>query len=263
MVVDEIAVREPFPWEHLLDYLSHRLVPQAEQIADGKYMRRIGRQRIVVSFDALSARLQVRIDGGRRGGTSIVSQVADLFGIEHDASAIDRQLRRSPLLRSRVRKAAGLRPVGAWVPFELGVRTIVGQQVSVAAACTLMDRLVRRCGAVTPQHVLAANLREIGMPGRRVEAIRSFARAVLDAHVDFKQPWPQVDDVLAQLPGFGPWTRAYLAIRLGRDPDAFPESDIGLIRAAQVSTSSELRRLAESWRPYRAFAATYLWAIDP
>ena len=263
MFVGEISVHRPFPWAHLLDYLAHRLIPQVEQVEDGMYMRRIGGHRVTVSFDVASARLQVEA-GGRVKRAQVLAQVGRLLDVEHDASVVDRRLRRSPLLRPRVERAPGLRPVGAWSPFELGVRTIVGQQVSVAAARTLMHRLVRRCGggALTPECVATANLREIGMPGKRVETIRSFARALLDGHVDFDRPWLEVDAVLKQMPGFGPWTRAYLAIRLGRDPDAFPESDVGLMRAAHVATPTELLALAESWRPYRAFAATYLWAID-
>lgn len=261
MFVGEISVRRPFPWEYLLDYLAHRLIPQVEQVEGGMYMRRIGAHRVTVSFDVASARLRVEA-GGRVKRALVLAQVGRLLDVEHDASVVDRRLRRSPLLRPRVVRVPGLRPVGAWSPFELGVRTIVGQQVSVAAARTLMHRLVRRCGALTPECVATANLREIGMPGKRVETIRSFAYALLDGHVDFDRPWLEVDAVLKQMPGFGPWTRAYLAIRLGRDPDAFPESDVGLMRAAHVATPSELRALAESWRPYRAFAATYLWTID-
>lgn len=261
MLVGEICVRRPFPWAHLLDYLAHRLIPQVEQVEGGMYTRRIGVHCVTVSFDEASARLRVEATGRVRR-TPVLARIERLLDVDHDASAVDRRLRRSPLLRSRVARALGLRPLGAWSPFELGVRTIVGQQVSVAAARTLMQRLVQRCGVLTPECVAVANLHEIGMPGRRVEAIRSFARALLGGHVDFDRPWQEVDAALKQMPGFGPWTRTYLAIRLGRDPDAFPETDVGLMRAAHAATPSELLALAESWRPYRAFAATYLWAID-
>jgi len=101
----------------------------------------------------------------------------------------------------------------------------------------------------------------MGMPGRRVETIRHLARAVLEERVDFELPWRAVNDALGTLPGFGPWTRAYLGIRLGRDPDAFPETDLGLIRAAGAASPAELLKRAENWRPFRAYAATYLWAV--
>jgi 3-methyladenine DNA glycosylase/8-oxoguanine DNA glycosylase len=167
----------------------------------------------------------------------------------------------SPVLRPRLERVPGMRPPGAWSPFELCVRTILGQQVTVAAAGTLMRRLVERCGSVTPECLASANLDNMGMPGKRVDALRSFATAALGGAVDFDRPWSDVETALRTLPGFGPWTRAYLGIRLGRDPDAFPETDIGLIRAAQVDTPAALLALAQSWRPYRAYAATYLWAV--
>src|SRR3546814_14800942 len=91
------------------------------------------------------------------------------------------------------------------------------------------------------------------MPGKRIAAIRGFAAAVARDEVRLdSRSWPDLDRELAALPGFGPWTRAYLAIRLGRDPDAFPDSDIGLLRAAGVATPRELRQPAEAWRPYRS-----------
>src|SRR3546814_7758393 len=97
------------------------------------------------------------------------------------------------------------------------------------------------------------------MPGKRIAAIRGFAAAVARDEVRLdSRSWPDLDRELAALPGFGPWTRSYLAIRLGRDPDAFPDSDIGLLRAAGVATPRELRQLAEAWRPYRGPAGTVL-----
>ena len=124
-----------------------------------------------------------------------------------------------------------------------------------------MRRWVERCGSITPACILGANLESIGMPAKRVETIRTLARAVLDGRVRFDSPWSEINGVLESLPGFGPWTREYLAIRLGREPDAFPASDLGLIRAVGVSTPTELLKIAERWRPYRAYAATYLWAV--
>jgi 3-methyladenine DNA glycosylase/8-oxoguanine DNA glycosylase len=101
------------------------------------------------------------------------------------------------------------------------------------------------------------------MPGKRVATLQTFARAMADGAIDFSRSWPEIDAALAALPGFGPWTRTYLAIRLGRDPDAFPVTDIGLLRALKANTSAELLAAAEAWRPYRAFAAAYLWMSVP
>ena len=157
-----------------------------------------------------------------------------------------------------------MRPPGAWSPFELCVRTVIGQQVSVAAARTLFARLAERCGAqfhgLTPEALLAADLSAIGMPGRRVGSLLALAHAIAEENLQLEgRPWAETDAALRELPGFGPWTRAYLAIRLGREPDAFPESDLGLMRAAGADSPAALLRLAERWRPYRAHAAIHLW----
>jgi len=99
------------------------------------------------------------------------------------------------------------------------------------------------------------------MPGRRVAAIQGFAAAVRDARVDLASDWSELDRALEALPGFGPWTRGYLGIRLGRDPDAFPAGDAGLRRAAGARDAKALEKIAEPWRPHRALAATYLWTV--
>lgn len=261
MVVGQLAVRAPFPWRHMLDYFAHRLIPQFERIENDSYVRQVGARTISVAYDPAALQLQVTANG-RVKNDQVLANVARLLDIDHDARQMQKHLRRSPVLKRRIANVPGMRPLGAWSPFELCVRTIMGQQVTVAAAGTLMRRLVERCGTVTPECVAGADFAAIGMPGKRVETIRSFARAVGEGRVDFALPWAQVEAALKELPGFGPWTRAYLAIRLGRDPDAFPETDLGLIRAAHVDSPAQLLALADGWRPYRAYAATYLWAVS-
>jgi DNA-3-methyladenine glycosylase II len=262
MLIGHLPVRTPFPWQVLLDYYSHRLTPTFESVEGGCYRRIEGKRTITVAYEPEASRLVVTATT-RVSQKETLAAAARLFDIEHDHAAIEAHLQRSKPLRQRLKNLPGMRPLGAWAPFELCLRTILGQQVTVAAAGTLMRRLVERCGEVTPACVAAAKLENMGMPGKRVSALQTFAQAVADRRVDFSQPWTQVDAALQTLPGFGPWTRAYLAIRLGRDPDAFPASDIGLIRAANVETPAQLLKLAESWRPLRAYAAIYLWAVAP
>ena len=255
-----IPVVQPFPWESLLAYLSLRAIPEVERIHDGTYQRRLERGSVVVSFDPRRSQLVLSAEGWIDVET-VRRNVSALFDVGFDSSDVAERLGRSRLLVARMRKVPGMRPLGAWSAFELCVRTILGQQVTVAAAGTLMRRWVQRCRTITPRAVLAAELSQIGMPNKRVEAIRAFALAVQERRVRFDRPWSEVNAMLAQLPGFGPWTREYLAIRLGRQPDAFPATDLGLIRAANVASPAELLKLAERWRPYRAYAATYLWAV--
>ena len=259
-LVAEIPVVEPFPWLALLDYFRHRLIPGVERIEEDRFMRRIGPAEIAVRFDPRRARLRVTADGRVRS-REVTERVARLFAADHDGTQAASHLRRDAMLRPRIVAVPGMRPLGAWSAFELCVRTVIGQQVTVAAASTLMRRLVERCGEITPENVLAADLGNLGMPSRRVATIRRLAAAVLEQRVQLDMPWPAVDAALATLPGFGPWTRTYLAIRLGREPDAFPATDLGLIRAAGASSAAELLTRAECWRPWRAYAATYLWAV--
>lgn len=255
-----LRVRSPFPWAELLAYLSHRLIPGIEAIEGNRYRRDLAEGALSVSFDPSTSRLSLTADGSI-DAANVSARVAALFDTQFDFAPVAEALGRSRMLASRIKKVPGMRPLGAWSPFELCVRTILGQQVTVAAAGTLMRRWVERCGSITPECILAANIDNIGMPTKRVATIRSLARAAVEGRVRFDAPWREINEVLESLPGFGPWTREYLAIRLGREPDAFPASDLGLIRAAGVSKPAELLKIAERWRPYRAYAATYLWAV--
>jgi len=254
----ELPLRQELPWPVLLDYLRPRLIPLLERIEGGAYERRVGSQWLRVAPAAGGTLL--RIEAPRRvAAGGLAERAARLFGVEEDPAPALRALARHPVLRPLVARMPGLRPPGCWDPFELCLRTIVGQQVSVAAANTLMHRLVERSGELTPPAVLAADLSQMGMPGRRVETLRVLARAAQDG-LRLDAPWAEVDAGLAALPGFGPWTRGYLAIRLGRQPDAFPHTDLGLVRAAGAESPAALLAQAEAWRPYRSLAATLLWA---
>lgn len=276
-----IKVKRPFPWRHLLDYLGHRLTPGAEHVDPahgGSYVRKVGHMAgnrpgdtsasIRLHYDARRACLLLDFPGGSVDATAqagLQARATALFDAGFDAGPMEAVLGRSSLLRTRLNEVRGLRPPSAWEPFELCVRTVAGQQVSVAAAATLLRRLTERCGpALTPHSLLDANLDAIGMPSRRVACLQGLARAIVDDQLDLHaDPWSEVNEALKQLPGFGPWTRSYLAIRLGRDTDAFPETDIGLLRAAGAASPAELLRMAERWRPWRAHAALYLWAVTP
>ena len=255
-----IPVRSPFPWNALLDYLSFRLIPGAESVQSGAYIRHIEQGTVRVTYDEAARCLRADAEGIVEE-EFVTAHVARLFDVDFDTTAVTAHLQDTPLFARRLTSVPGMRPLGAWSSFELCVRTILGQQVTVAAAGTLMRRWVERCGSITPSQIIAADLTRIGMPAKRVEFIRELARAVLDGRVDFDAPWKQLDASLKVIPGFGPWTRAYLAIRLGRQPDELPSSDLGLIRAAHVNSPKELTQLAEAWRPYRSYAATYLWAV--
>lgn len=258
-----LTPQQPLPWNVLLNYLQPRLIAAAERIADAHYLRRLdeGWVRVGAVDDGRRLTITAPADIGA-AGSELRQRVAQLFATAEDPAPAARHLARCPLLAPRIKRLPGLRPLGSWDAFELCLRTVLGQQVTVAAAGTLMQRLQTRCSTLTPDAVLAADLTAMGMPGRRVDSLRALAQAVRTQPGLLSREWAQVDQALSQVPGVGPWTRSYLAIRLGRQADAFPESDVGLMRAAGVSTPRALLRRAEVWRPYRALAATYLWAAS-
>jgi DNA-3-methyladenine glycosylase II len=246
-----IPVQLPFDWAAVLNYLALRCTPGLETVSDGRYVRR---DTVSVEYDAKSAHL---LASPHTAETA--SRAGRLFDAGRDPAAVTALLSGCPLLRPHVAKLPGLRIAGCWEPFELCLRVILGQQVSVKGANTLMRRLVERCPAMNPAEVAQADLSSVGVPGARLRSIRSLAEAAATGRVQFDRPWDELSAQLSALPGFGPWTVEYLAIRLGRDADAFPDTDLGLLRATGIANPKELRRRAERWRPYRAYAAMYLW----
>jgi 3-methyladenine DNA glycosylase/8-oxoguanine DNA glycosylase len=155
------------------------------------------------------------------------------------------------------------------------VRAILGQQITVKGATALAGRIANSFGKpffgasgltrlFPPPEVLAgAKLRDIGLTGARAETIHALARAVCDGKIKFEGV---VDsdaflDRLCQIPGIGKWTAQYVAMRALGEPDAFPSGDLGLLRAAALGSARELERRAEAWRPWRAYAAMYLWKL--
>jgi AraC family transcriptional regulator of adaptative response / DNA-3-methyladenine glycosylase II len=171
---------------------------------------------------------------------------------------------------------------GSWDPFELSIRAIIGQQISVAGARTIAGRLVTRTGDrlpepaghlvglfPRPEQVATADMTAIGMPGARARSIVGFAAAVV-ADPGLLEPSEDLDAIarrLRALPGVGEWTAQYIALRGLKHPDAFPASDLGILRAlagpgGRRPTPAEALARAEAWRPYRAYAAQHLWSSD-
>jgi AraC family transcriptional regulator of adaptative response / DNA-3-methyladenine glycosylase II len=196
-----------------------------------------------------------------------------MFDLSADWADIVQVLRADPELAMRVEADPGLRVPGCWNGFELATRAILGQQITVKGATTLAGRLVRTFGkpfsaAMGLTHlfpsaqVLAdANLASIGLPAARAETIRLLAGAVSDGKIRFEGVVDS-DSFLARLceiPGIGRWTAQYVAMRALGEPDAFPSADLGLQRTLALKTSRELEQRAEAWRPWRAYAAMYLW----
>jgi AraC family transcriptional regulator, regulatory protein of adaptative response / DNA-3-methyladenine glycosylase II len=206
-----------------------------------------------------------------------------MFDVDADVRAIAAHLALDPSMASLVAAKPGLRVFGGWDGFEVAVRSIIGQQVTIARARALNSTLVDRCGAELPRHVTGrlrrmfptaqqvvdADLSSMGMPGARVAALKAVARAAMADPRLFDRAGT-LDRTIARLRavrGIGDWTAHYIAMRACREPDAFPSSDVGLLRggadaSGRRPTPAALNTRADAWRPWRAYAAHQLWAVD-
>jgi len=201
-----------------------------------------------------------------------------MFDLDADISAINAHLRADRRLRELVRRHPGQRLPGGWDGFEIAMRAVLGQQISVAAARTLAQRLVQRFGATLPaadgaplqlfplpETIADADLTAIGVTRQRAATLRAVALAVCEGRVTFRteQTLEQFVACWTQLPGIGAWTAHYIAMRALSDPDAFPAADLVLRKAVSDDGSSVstrvLEQLAEAWRPWRAYAVLHLW----
>ena len=243
-----LSYRSPYDWKGILDFLRPRALADIETIEADSY-----------------ARGSVRVTHDPAGKTIIVSdpseaeRVRTMFDLDADIARIEKHFGRDPMLGPLVRAHRGIRVPGTWDPFEMAIRAMVGQQISVAGATTLTARIASRHGIV-PQTLMRARTNP-GMPLSRWNAIRGLARAVARGEVTFERGATLDESIgrLTALPGIGPWTAHYIAMRALREPDAFPRGDLGLRKAAGMISDRELLARAEAWRPYRAYAAMLLW----
>ena len=196
-----------------------------------------------------------------------------MFDLAADPEEISKHLAHDPLLADRIASRPGLRVPGSWDGFELAVRAILGQQVTVRGATTLTGRLVRTFGVPIAQqngltHVFPSaekltdsDLTRIGIPRARAHCLRTMARAVSEGRIVFSGV-VNVEEFLSrlrELPGIGDWTAQYIAMRALGEPDAFPSSDLGLFHATGIHQARKLEQRSQNWRPWRAYAAMYLW----
>ncbi len=198
-----------------------------------------------------------------------------MFDLSADWQTIAARLRTDAALAWRIEASPGLRVAGCWDGFELGVRAILGQQVTVKGATTLAGRLVRAFGRPTargkglthyfpkPGDLVEAKLTSVGLPAARAETIRAFARAVRDGQIRFEGNVEAEDFMkrLCEIPGIGKWTAQYVAMRALGEPDALPTGDLGLVRSLALGSVRELDERSQPWRPWRAYAAMYLWNV--
>jgi AraC family transcriptional regulator, regulatory protein of adaptative response / DNA-3-methyladenine glycosylase II len=285
-----LRYRPPYDWESMLGYLEARAIPGVEIVEAGRYHRTVQIDGFVGSVEVghlpqlRSLNVTIRFPHVR-SLPAIVTRVRRVFDVGADIETIDAHLSRDPLLAPWVARRPGLRAPGGWDGFELAVRAILGQQISVAAARRLAGELVAlhgeplSKGAVSHpnlSHVFPAAERlaagkslDLRMPRARRLSLKALAEAAARDPNLFR-PFGTIEEAIARLRsirGVGEWTAQYIALRALREMDAFPATDIGLLRGATViagarSTSAALLDRAESWRPWRAYAAQHLWAAD-
>lgn len=274
-----IPVQAGFAWEATLGFLRLRALRGIERVTEDAYGRVVDRagRRIEVTYDDVGRRLVVWLAPGRTPPDEcLLARIRALFDVATDGRRVLTHLLHSPHLRDALRGVSDLRLPGCWDPFELTVRAVLGQQVSVAAASTLMGRLISCCGYAagggflfpTPERLAESDLNGIGLTRSRIATLRALAEAVAGGRA-LGAGEESLEERVAELtaiPGIGPWTAHYVALRGYRQPDAFPVSDLGLRRAAgrtgQPLTIAELARRAEQWRPWRAYAAIALWQYE-
>ncbi len=284
----ELGFRPPYDWSSINAFLAARAIPGIEVVEDDRYRRTIdlagqhgtievrpsrGRDALAVTIQFPDAAAQA----------AIVARIRRLFDLDADVGAIAAHFARDPLLGPLVAARPGLRVPGAWDGFELAVRAMLGQQITVSGARRLIGRLVEahgepfRAGAgggdeglsavfPPPERVAAADLTQLGMPRARAAAISRMAAAAATDPDLFRRDG-SLDAAIARLtalPGVGDWTAQYVAMRALREPDAFPAADVGLLRAMTGPdglrpTPTALLARAELWRPWRAYAAQHLW----
>lgn len=307
--------RPPLDWESLLGFLAARATPGAEYVDAGRYVSTVRIPRSGAGLggvgtidtpapgDVVVGRLEVEL---RAPGTSrasrgrdvvpkragqvqvrlspsllpvlmpLLARVRDLLDLDANPDAIARHLVRAGVAES-AESFGGIRIPGTLDGFALALRAILGQQVSVKGATTVMGRLVERFGepyadgdprltrlmptAPTIAACSTGDIATLGMPGARADAVIALARAVASGALDLAPGGDAARTLrtLTALPGIGDWTAHYIAMRALRWPDAFPANDLVLRRAAGNLSAARLRARAEAWRPWRAYAAMHLW----
>jgi AraC family transcriptional regulator, regulatory protein of adaptative response / DNA-3-methyladenine glycosylase II len=284
----ELSYRPPFDWKQLSDFLTLRAVAGVESIEGDVYRRTItvgGRAgSIAVRPIPNTHRLELALDLPDVSAiAAVAARARRAFDLDADPLTIGRDLGRDRALAKRVRAVPGLRVPGAWNGFEIAVRAVLGQGVTVSGARTLAGRIAARfgkplespgpgCSLAFPSPELLAdkNLNDLGIPAPRAAAIRGLAQRVADGVLDLESPQDLETFVgeLQEIQGIGPWTAQYIALRALGHPDAFPAGDLGLLRGAGLCLAQErtplthrtLARRAEEWRPWRGYAAMHLWS---
>ncbi len=280
-IVLKLGFRPPLAWLPLVRFLAARSAVRSEALIGNTYVRSVrlgGRVGWIAAAPAAPNLLSIRIAPALLPVLpQLQARLRRLFDLEANPLVIEPRLAAHRTLEALVARTPGLRVPGAVCGFELALRAVLGQQVSVRAATTVYGRFVETFGGaletpfagvdrVAPSAADVANATEAqiiarGVTRKRAATIRALAVAVADGVLQL-EPLSDFDasrQALRAIAGIGPWTAEYVAMRALGDPDAFPGSDLGLQNALRLAKPAELQGLAEKWRPWRAYAAMHLW----
>ena len=285
-----LPYRAPFDWQNMLEFFAGRATPGVEEVSGEIYRRTLladGDHGVVeIRPDRRDGYLSLTLKSVNTNALFETVQTArEAFDLDAPVDEINATLGKDKVLRKMLRKFPGIRVPGAWDGFELTIRAILGQQISVKAATTIAGRIAERYGEPldpgpenenpgltrifpAPERLSRARFNNIGIVTSRAETIRQVAKAVLAGDIDFDaaQDPQEFCESLQLIRGIGDWTAQYIAMRVLKNPDAFPASDLGLMKAIRYPdrvTPKELAVLAEKWRPWRAYAALLLWSSLP
>ena len=267
----QLQYRPPYDWEGVLGFFRRHAVEGVDVVDADSYRRNIVLQGVPVSFrvSRIEGRNALRLDLDLPDPGMLMPAVASvrrMFDLDANPAVILDTLAADPVLAPLLDKYPGIRAPGHWSLYESAVRAIVGQQISIAAARGICGRLAAatsadRQRAVFPAAGALAALDDshFPMPGRRRDSLRELGRQCCgrEEALDLEQ--------LGAIKGVGPWTIGMVAMRGGADPDIFPETDLGLVKAWQSlpGATSRLREHATNWRPWRSYAANLLWRSLP
>ncbi len=282
-----VPYRKPYDFAALLAFLAARATPGVERVAGRRYLRTLtvaGKHGIIDVTEG-DGSLTLQLHGIETTSlVAVVQQVRDLFDVNAPIADIHAVLEGDGYIGRRLARYPGVRVPGCCDGFELTVRAILGQQVSVAAATTMAGRIAQRYGEPIdvpvegvrkvpnrlfprPQRLRRARLESAGLTSARAATIRAVAAAAAEGRLRFDgaQDPAEFTARLLSVKGIGDWTAQYVAMRALKNPDAFPAADLGLLRAfgGERLRPGDLARRAENWRPWRAYAAMLLWRAEP
>jgi AraC family transcriptional regulator of adaptative response / DNA-3-methyladenine glycosylase II len=283
-----LRYRPPYDWPAMLGFLTARAIPGMETVQDDTYSRSIclggvqGSVSVTHAPESQALRVLLRFPH-LAALPAIIARLRRMFDLAADPAVIQAQLSAAcPWMASLTASRPGLRVPGNWDGFELAMRAVLGQQITVGAAIKLAAKMVAQYGEPmhelsahqlglsrvfpTPERLASAELAALGLPASRARTLSGVAAALL-AKPQLFDAGASLDeslDKLLVLPGIGDWTAQYIAIRQQREPDAFPSGDVGLMQAIKRLEGSrpsakQLSERAEVWRPWRAYAAQHLW----